>query len=70
MPNAAMDTGRQMVRDLAPLGMFLVWLLALGLSGGDKALVFSMAEVDFLFAAPFKRRELIAYKLMAGALSV
>jgi hypothetical protein len=70
IPNAAMATGRQMVRDLASLGMFLVWLLALGLSSGDKALVFSMAELDFLFAAPFKRRELIAYKLMAGALSV
>src|SRR5580704_15132365 len=41
MPNDAMATGRQTVRDLAPLGIFLVWLLALGMSGGDKALVFT-----------------------------
>ena len=32
-------------------------------SAGDKALYFSPAEVDFLFPAPFHRRELLMFKL-------
>ncbi|HVC92351.1 MAG TPA: putative ABC exporter domain-containing protein [Pirellulales bacterium] len=68
--DALMAPARQFTCEFAPLGMFLMWLLALALSAGDKALVFSMAEVDFLFAAPFKRRDLIAYKILSSAPNV
>jgi hypothetical protein len=61
-PAPVIDLAQELVRDFSSLGMFLMWLGLLAMSAGDKALVFSMAEVDFLFAAPFKRRELIAFK--------
>ncbi len=42
------------------LGVSLMYVFT---SAGEKALYFSPPEVDFLFAAPFHRRELLFYKL-------
>jgi hypothetical protein len=39
-------------------------------SAGERAIYFSPAEVNFLFAGPFSRRELIAYKLSRNVLGV
>jgi hypothetical protein len=39
-------------------------------SAGEKAISFSPAEVDFLFPAPFHRRELLIYKLSKSALGI
>lgn len=48
---------------IVPAIMLAMCLLNLITSGGDKAVVFTPAEVDFLFPAPFTRRQLLAYKL-------
>ncbi|HEV3024116.1 MAG TPA: putative ABC exporter domain-containing protein [Pirellulales bacterium] len=69
-PEAVMATTGAFVRDFAVFGMFAVWFMTLALSSGDQALAFSMAEVDWLFAAPFTRRDLIAHKLSLNALGL
>jgi hypothetical protein len=35
-------------------------------SAGERAIYFSPSEIDFLFAAPFSRRQLLAYKLVGS----
>lgn len=59
------------VRAVAPVIMLAMSFLALVTSGGEKAVAFTPAEVDFLFPGPFTRRELLAYKIgkaLAGLL--
>ncbi|MDB5320642.1 MAG: putative rane protein [Phycisphaerales bacterium] len=59
------------VRAVAPVIMLAMSLLALVTSGGEKAVAFTPAEVDFLFPGPFTRRALLAYKIgkaLAGLL--
>lgn len=55
------------VRDVAPIIVLATCLLTVLTSGGDKAVVFTPAEVDFLFPAPFTRRQILAYKLIKTA---
>ena len=45
------------------VGLLLIALLFVFTSAGEKALYFSPSEVDFLFPAPFDRRELLIFKL-------
>ena len=54
------------VRTVAPLAILLFCLMSL-LTAPDKAINFSMAEVEFLFPGPFTRRELLLYKLIESA---
>ncbi len=54
------------VRAIAPLAILLFCLMSL-LTAPDKAINFSMAEVEFLFPGPFTRRELLLYKLIESA---
>lgn len=54
------------VRDLAPVAL-LALTVASAVSAGDRAIAFTPAEVNFLFAAPFTRRQLLAYKLSKSA---
>jgi len=51
------------VRDVAPVILLAMCLLTLVSSGGEKAIAFAPAEVDFLFPGPFTRRQLLAYKI-------
>jgi hypothetical protein len=48
------------------LGMCLSNLVT---SAGERAVAFSPAEVDLLFAAPFTRRQLLVYKITLGAVA-
>jgi hypothetical protein len=48
------------------LGLLAMCVANLLFSGGGKAVVFSPAEVDFLFPGPFPRRELLVYKLVGS----
>lgn len=51
--------------------LLLAYLLILLLtSAGEKAISFSPSEVDFLFPAPFSRRQLIAFKIFNTLLSL
>lgn len=52
------------VRDLAPIILLGTCLLTIVTSGGEKAIAFTPAEVDFLFPAPFTRRQILAYKVI------
>src|SRR5262249_34384607 len=44
-------------------------LLNLLLTSDERAVYFAPAEVEFLFSGPFKRRQLLVYKMIAGLLS-
>ena len=46
--------------------MLLYCLLNVAFHPGERAIYFSPGEVNFLFPAPFGRRELLAYKLTLG----
>ena len=60
-------TDPQQVRTVVPVFLLLICLMNLVTSAGEKAIAFSPAEVDFLFAGPFTRRQLLAYKLGKSA---
>lgn len=53
----------EQIRRFAPLGLFAFTILSLFTSAGEQALYFSPAEVAFLFAGPYRKRQLIGYKL-------
>ena len=57
------------VRLVAPLVLLGVCLLSAFTSAGEKAIAFTPGEVDFLFPGPFRRRELLAYKLAKSTLA-
>jgi len=58
--------GRQvnLFRFFGPFALLGFCLLNVVLSSSERALYFSSAEVDFLFAAPFQRRTLLIYRLI------
>jgi hypothetical protein len=58
----------EQVRQRGPLGLFAYCALTLLFSSGERAIAFTPAEVDFLFAGPFHRRQLLAYKIAASVL--
>lgn len=55
------------VRAVMPLILLGVVLGSALTSAGDKAVIFTPAEVDFLFSGPFPRRQLLLYKLGKSA---
>ncbi len=54
------------VRLYGPLALLAYCLLTVLFSSGERAVSFSPAEVNLLFAGPFSRRQLLAYKIVAG----
>ena len=54
------------VRRYGPLVLAGIFLMNLVFSTGERAIAFTPAEVNFLFPAPFTRRQLLAYKLTAA----
>jgi hypothetical protein len=55
-----------MVRRFGPWWLLAYALLTLLLSSGERAIAFTPAEVTFLFPAPFRRRQLVLYKIAVG----
>ena len=51
------------VQMVIPLGLCVAFFMGFLTSASEKTLVFTMSEVDFLFAGPFTRSELLGYKL-------
>lgn len=47
-----------------PIGFMLMFLLQVVSPGRKMPLVFSPAEIDFLFAGPFHRHDLVLYKIL------
>lgn len=50
---------------LGPLGLLGISVMNLLVSTGERVISFRPAEVDFLFPAPFTRRQLLAYKIVS-----
>ena len=55
---------REKILEYGPVGLLLYCLLNVVSTSGKRAVYFSPGEVNYLFPAPFGRRELLAYKLM------
>ena len=51
------------IERFGPIGLCVVTILTLATSTGSAALYFAPAEVDFLFSGPYRRRQLVAYRL-------
>ncbi len=51
------------VQPYLPLMLLAVTIAIVSGAASDAAIAFTPAEIDFLFPAPFKRRELLVYKL-------
>ncbi len=52
-----------MLSNYFPLVLFIYFVVNLLTSIGERAIYFSPAEINFLFSAPFSRRQLLIYKL-------
>ncbi|MFA6240719.1 MAG: putative ABC exporter domain-containing protein [Candidatus Hydrogenedentales bacterium] len=62
-------TSLGIIRDVVAIIMALVALLALMVPGDMSSLLFRPVETDILFAGPFARRQILAYKLASSAFS-
>jgi hypothetical protein len=60
---------RSNIMAVAPVAILLMTVLNLFTSAGERAVTFTPAEIDFLFAGPFSRRQLLTYKLAKTALA-
>jgi Putative ABC exporter len=56
------------IRRFGPLGFFAFTIGSLLFSAGEQALYYTPAEVTFLFAGPYRKRQLLAYKLVVTGL--
>ncbi len=54
---------REKILEYGPVGLLIYCLLNVVSTSGERAVYFSPGEVNYLFPAPFGRRELLAYKL-------
>ena len=54
------------IRRYGPLAFLAYCMLNLLLSSGDRAIYYSPAEVSFLFTGPYRPRQLLLYKIVAG----
>lgn len=52
------------VRQYAPLALLALWLLNLMSVTPESGVTFQPAEVDLLFPGPYRRRQLLAYKMV------
>jgi hypothetical protein len=69
--NAAHPSGSnsvEHVRRFGPLALFAYAAMTLLFATGERAVVFSPAEVNFLFSGPFHRRQLLAYKISSSVI--
>lgn len=70
IPSFALErTSPELVRLVAPMALFGVCVMSTVAAAVGQTTLFSPSEIDFLFTAPFSRRELIAYKIFKGILT-
>lgn len=62
-------TDPALARSTIPVGLLAMTVLNLILTKPETGIVFLPAEVDFLFPAPFRRSELLVYKIIGAALT-
>ena len=51
---------------MIPVVMLLYVVLSILTSLGERAIYFSPSDVDFLFPAPFSRRQILLYKILGS----
>lgn len=56
-----------LIREYGPLVLLAYCVLNVLLSSGDRAVYYAPAEVNFLFSGPFRPRQMLLYKVVAGA---
>jgi hypothetical protein len=56
-------------RHFSALGLFSYCALTVLFASGERAVAFTPAEVNLLFTAPFSRRQLLGYKIVASFLA-
>jgi Putative ABC exporter len=68
---AAVQTPRptEEVMAIVPFYLTAIALLPLVFGNDDRAIAFTPAEIDFLFAGPFSRRDLVLFKMLKMVLS-
>lgn len=54
------------ITSLLPFGMLAYFLAGISPSLGERAIHFTPSEIDFLFPAPFTRRQLLGFYLLRG----
>jgi hypothetical protein len=55
------------VRAVAPVALLAATLLTVLSAGGERAIVFTPAEVVFLFPGPFTRRQVLLYRILKSS---
>jgi hypothetical protein len=55
-----------LIRQFGPVGLFAYCVLNVLLSTGERALVYTPAEVDHLFCGPFRPRQLLLYRVVGN----
>jgi hypothetical protein len=68
-PRIQLTTQLALTRRYGALGLFGFCVLNLILSSDERAVYFAPAEVEFLFSGPFRRRQLLLYKMASGLFS-
>ena len=64
------DQSAPLVQALLPSSLLLYCIITLIATGSESGIAFQPAEVDLLFPAPFRRRELLLYRLTGLALGL
>ena len=57
------------IREVIPVAMLVYVVLSIVTSMGERAIHFSPSEVDFLFPAPFSRRQILLYKILGSVMA-
>jgi hypothetical protein len=60
-------TNPDTVRAVTPVAILAACLLTVLTSGGERAIVFTPAEVDFLFSGPYTRRQILLYRIIKSS---
>ena len=65
-PRLQLTAQLEMIRRYGALALFGFCLMNLILTSDERAVYFAPAEVEFLFSGPFRRRQLLLYKMVSG----
>ena len=68
-PRVQLTAQLAMIRRYGALGLFGFCVLNLILTSDERAVYFAPAEIEFLFSGPFRRRQLLLYKMVSGLFS-
>jgi len=68
-PRVQLTAQLAMIRRYGALGLLGFCVLNLILASDERAVYFAPAEIEFLFSGPFRRRQLLLYKMVSGLFS-